>query len=92
MGPRPDPGIPIGIRRLILDQPLFLSGNEIHELTGYMRPADQVKWLKARGWKFETSAVGRPVVLRAFAQAQMGKATDDPPPWTPNLAALQKAA
>lgn len=71
---------------------MFLDGSELQVLTGYQRPADQIKWLAAKGWKFEVSAVGRPVVLRAFAQVKMGQVSEDPPAWTPNLAALRKAA
>lgn len=43
---------------------MFLTNEEVHQLTGYVRSADQCKWLEKRGWKFERSAItGRPVVL-----------------------------
>lgn len=71
---------------------MFLTNEELHELTGYVRHADQRRWLKDHGWTFEVSATGRPAVLRAFVQTKMGQSSDAPPPWTPNLAALQKAA
>lgn len=51
---------------------LFLTKEELIELTGYQRSADQCRWLSKRGWKFERNAVhGRPVVLRRHVEEML---------------------
>lgn len=72
---------------------LFLTPDELHDLTGYKRHADQRRWLSDRAWTFETAATGRPVVARSFAESRLGapdRATAGA--WMPNLAAIRKAA
>jgi len=32
---------------------MFITPEELAELTGYRRNADQRRWLKSHGWKFE---------------------------------------
>lgn len=61
---------------------LFLERAELIELTGYRRQHEQVRWLKARGWKLEVNAAGAPRVARAYFERRMvGQAvTEDPPP------------
>jgi len=72
---------------------LFLSAEELHQLTGYQRNADQRRWLTARGWRFEVSAIGRPVVLRAHLQAKLSEEPSQPADaWTPNLAVMRRVA
>lgn len=44
---------------------LFLSRDELHELTGYTQAAAQFRWLTSRGWKHEVGADGRPRIMRA---------------------------
>ena len=48
-------------------EPLFLSKDEIAELTGYKVPALQCRWLKDRGWVFEQNCVFRVIVTGDFA-------------------------
>ena len=44
---------------------MFLTDEELFELTGYRRNADRCRWLSDRKWKFERNAIhGLPVVLR----------------------------
>jgi hypothetical protein len=50
---------------------MFLSPDELLELTDYRRAADQIRWLTDHGWKFEVGATGRPKVLRAEAERRM---------------------
>lgn len=51
---------------------MFLSDDDLFELTGYRRNADRRRWLKNHGWKFETNAItGRPVVLRSYAESRL---------------------
>lgn len=73
---------------------MFLTPTELAELTGYQRHADQRKWLTARGWLFETSATGRPVVARSYAESRLGGSTisRNTSTWSPNVAAIRKAA
>ena len=78
-----------------MTSPLFLTPDELHCLTGYRRTADQRRWLTAHDWRFEVSAIGRPIVSRQHAEAKLaGLATVQPaaPEWKPNLAAIRKAA
>lgn len=74
---------------------MFLTADQLSELTGYQRHADQRKWLKARGWVFEVAATGRPIVSQAYAQQRLGGAVSPTPTiqaWQPNVAAIRKAA
>jgi hypothetical protein len=50
---------------------LTLSHDELFELTGYVCPAWQIKWLQQRGWKHEVSRK-RPKVSRAYFEQRMG--------------------
>jgi hypothetical protein len=47
---------------------LFLSHDEIAQLTGYVRSADQIKWLCRKAWVHEVNARGHAVVLKAYAE------------------------
>ena len=73
---------------------LFLSKDEIAELTGYKLPAHQRRWLQERGWIFERNATNRPIVGRAYALSRLGgtkPATSAPPASStprPNFGAL----
>jgi len=50
---------------------VFLSQKQIVELTGLERPSSQARWLSARGWRFDTRADGKLVVLAAEAQRHL---------------------
>lgn len=71
---------------------IFLSPDEVKDLTGYTRHADQRRWLRDRGWTFEENANGRPIVLRTYAETRLGGTTVKPAEKRPNFAAIQKAA
>lgn len=53
----------------------FLSRDEVRELTGYIRPADQIRWLRRQGLLFWINARGRPVVPRDAVAAQPARQT-----------------
>lgn len=53
---------------------MFLTSEELTELTGYSLAAWQRKWLDAHGYRYEKSAVGRPVVLKAYVTAKLSGA------------------
>jgi hypothetical protein len=44
---------------------VILAPSEIQQLTGYVRPSAQVRWLRRHGWRHVVNAKGRPVVARA---------------------------
>ncbi len=74
---------------------MFLTKEELHQLTGYVRSADQCKWLEKRGWKFERSAItGRPVVLRKHVEEMLSLAVAKKEPVRPepklNLDGIRK--
>lgn len=71
---------------------MFLKKDEVEELTGYKRFADQRRWLTKRSWKFEEAATGRPMVLRSYAETRMSAATVVPALRQPNIAAIRKSA
>lgn len=50
---------------------MFLTAAELAELTGYVRPSAQVRWLRARHWRFELNAAGHPRVARAYLEKRM---------------------
>lgn len=51
---------------------MFLIADELEELTGYVVPAYQAKWLNRNGYPFDMSAAGRPKVLRAYVDQRLG--------------------
>lgn len=50
---------------------MFLTGDELRELTGYKLASSQCRWLESRGYPFETNASGKPRVLRAYVQQKL---------------------
>ncbi|MBT0962052.1 DUF4224 domain-containing protein [Denitromonas iodatirespirans] len=65
-------------------EPLFLSKEEIAELTGFKLHSKQCGWLRQNGWIFEQNANRRPIVGRAYARQRLGFASDSAP--TPSTA------
>lgn len=51
---------------------MFLTAEELTDLTGLKRPRAQLVWLRANGWPVEEDASGRPVLLRSVVEARMG--------------------
>lgn len=71
---------------------LFLTGDEVFDLTGYRLAKYQVAWLRRRGWRFETNAAGAPRIARAYFERKMvgeARAEDPGPPAKHNFAALR---
>lgn len=50
---------------------MFLTPENLVELTDRKRPADQITWLRERGYRFEVSATGRPKVMIEEARNHM---------------------
>lgn len=60
---------------------MFLTDDELFELTGYRRNADRCRWLNDRKWKFERNAItGRPVVSRTYAESMLSGVVAKPEP------------
>ena len=51
---------------------LTLSPEQLHELTGYKRGAEQARWLKENGFKFRLDRLGKPRVDRSHYETKMG--------------------
>jgi hypothetical protein len=51
---------------------MFLSLDEIKELTGFSYRSKQIEWLIKRGWKFEINGRKEPKVAKAFFEMKMG--------------------
>lgn len=59
---------------------MLLASQDIKDLTGRIRPAAQIRWLKEHSWPFEVGADGRPKVLRSVAVARLGGSTQNEGP------------
>jgi len=73
---------------------LTLSPEQLCELTGYKRGAEQARWLKENGFKFRLDRLGKPRVDLAHYETKMGgkPATGEHiDGGTPNWAALAGA-
>lgn len=53
---------------------LFLSPEELAELTGRVSSAGQRKWLVSNGFKFAVNANNRPIVARDYLLTRLGVA------------------
>lgn len=69
---------------------MFITHETMCELTGYVRFADQRRWLTRHAWKFEESATGRPIVSAAYAEAKLSEGEAKKGQWTPNFAAFAR--
>jgi len=57
---------------------MFLTTDELEDLTGYKRRSSQREWLRARAYPFELDAWGRPKVLRSHVEQRLGGTIDRP--------------
>lgn len=48
--------------------PLFLTAEELHELTGFVLKDKQIKQLRTMGIAFRVNGCGKPVVTRAAVE------------------------
>ena len=70
-------------------EPLFLSREEIAELTGFRHPTKQTNWLQRKGWRFEINANRAPIVARKYAEKMLGCGGSDEPIYKPNFTKLR---
>jgi hypothetical protein len=77
---------------------LFLTSEELAELTGRTSAAGQRKWLDAKGYRFAVNANNRPIVAREYVLTRLGvmaagaSDTQSIAAPRPNFAALTSAA
>ena len=45
---------------------MFLTADQLRDLTGYKKPALQRRWLADNGFSFEVRSDGRPIVSRSY--------------------------
>ena len=76
---------------------MFLTVEEMRELTGYALNSGQIKWLRSKGWKFEVTKQNRPKVARSYFESRLGATSVAPKieqafnlPPKPNFAALNQ--
>ena len=67
-----------------------ITDQQIKELTGYARWADQRKWFEKRGWPFEVACGGRPIVLRSYVENRLGNSDQLTRKYQPNFDSLRK--
>jgi hypothetical protein len=65
---------------------MFLTPDELRELTGRARPTAQAAWLREHRIRHYVNAAGRPVVARAWIGAGD---VPGPQPATPDFAAIK---
>lgn len=51
---------------------MFLTREELRELTGLSRPSAQIRWLRANGFEVLRRADGVPLILRDALTTRMG--------------------
>lgn len=64
---------------------LRVSDKELYDLSGYMQPARQIKWLRKHGVRFFVSADGHPRVLRSDLEPSSHQRRN-----LPNYSAIQR--
>lgn len=65
---------------------MFLSREELEELTGFVRAAKQIEWLRANGWRFAEDSQRRPKVARSYFEARLGGVQREPEARAPDVA------
>lgn len=48
-----------------------LHADEVAEISGCQRRADQITWLERAGWVYHTNKAGTPIVGRMYARMRM---------------------
>ena len=66
---------------------MFLTTEQLYQLTGYKKPALQRRWLAGNGYSFDVRRDGKPVVSRCHYESHHGVVVGKRPS-VPNLAAL----
>lgn len=67
---------------------MFLTAEELIQLTGCRVPGYQCRWLSRNGYRFERSSNGRPVVLRSYVESRLS-GTEQPKDRRLNMSGLR---
>lgn len=51
---------------------MFLTPDEVADMTGYTKPSAQIRWLNAERFGYVVSSNGTPKVLRAVVVGRLG--------------------
>lgn len=70
---------------------MFLTPDELRELTGYRLPGKQIAWLRRYGWRYAVNAAGHPRVAREYFLLRLAKQDGATPDnlIRPNFAAVR---
>ncbi len=60
---------------------IFLTPEQVRELTGYRRSSCQVRWLQEHGIRYFVHRSGRPVVLRTNLEPHAASQGTQEPDW-----------
>ncbi len=75
-----------------MSEPIFLTAEELVEVTGYKHAASQREWLDKNGWHYVLNAAGKPIVGRKYAEMRMSGITPTisgaQPAWRPDFSTL----
>ncbi len=55
-----------------MNDEIFMTSDQLHGLTGFVRPSKQIEWLRHEGFEFRIAADGHPRVLRDHVFRLMG--------------------
>lgn len=70
-----------------------LTRDELIQITGCVRKADQLEWLKTAYWNFVINKAGEPVVGRLYARLKLAginpEAFTTLPAWTPDFSKMK---
>lgn len=69
---------------------MFLTTDQLAEMTGYKNRKKQADWLSENGYEFDIRADGRPNVLIDQVRERQCKGATARTPAEPNLAALDR--
>ena len=53
---------------------MFITTDDLYELTDAKTPRLQIAWLDSHGWVYEVSRLGKPKVLAEYAKMRLGMA------------------
>lgn len=67
---------------------MFLTSDEIQELTGFKATHKQCEWLYDHGYPFDKTRSGRPKVLRSYIEQRLGMQQLSLSAFTPDFSAL----
>lgn len=57
---------------------MFLTPDDLRELTDTPLKVLQIQWLDRNGWEYAVSRLGNPKVLRAYAEMRLGIGDSQP--------------